>query len=154
VYDYGRTKPPTVPQILKKGGVSKKKNMDTTLEVYCAQLKEVYGDDWKAMAKTEYKEMIERLRDRDVLWFRREPLPLDKPATTQAVKEFLISAKQIQRRPQNNPPRSYFYSCKFQCEYHGPCVAQFAGLNIEPILKKNYQVVGERYTEMEDLLSA
>jgi len=155
VYDYGRTKAPAVPRVLQRGrGISKRKNMDTTLEVYVAALKEYYGSDWKIMAKTEYREVIKRLKGRDVLWFRREPMPVDKPARVQAMREFLGSAKQIKRRyPAANAPRSYFYSCKFNCEYHSPCVAEFQGLNIEPLLKKNYQLVSERYTEMEDLLA-
>jgi hypothetical protein len=155
VYDYGRTKAPAVPRVLQYGrGISKRKNMDTTLEVYVAALKDYYGRDWKIMAKTEYREVIQRLKNRDVLWFRREAMPVDKVVRVQAVKEFLTSAKQIKRRsPAAIAPRSYFYSCKFNCEYHSPCVAQFQGLNVKPLLKKNYQLVSERYTEMEDLLA-
>jgi hypothetical protein len=106
------------------------------------------------MAKTEYRDVIDRLKNRDVLWFRREPMPIDAPARKQALVEFIVSAKQIRRRaPAKFAPRSYFYNCKFGCEYHTPCVAQFAGLNIEPLIKKNYTLEDERYTEMEDLLS-
>jgi hypothetical protein len=33
-------------------------------------------------------------------------------------------------------------------------VAEFGGLNIEPLVKHDYQIVGERYEKEEDLLNA
>jgi|SRR5215475_7621973 len=156
VYSYGRTKPPTKPQRLQRGGVSQRKNLDTDLATYVGVLKEEYGDDWKRAAKLMYRDTLLRLKDRDVLWFRRERIPVEQERIDRCLTEFLVSVDQIQHRIQReSAPRSYFFNCKFSCEYHEPCVAEFTGLNIEPILKSKFQLVEERYSEAEkDLLSA
>jgi hypothetical protein len=158
LYNYGRTKAPTRPQILKRGGVSQRKNLDTDVATYVSVLKEEYGDQWKIAAKTMYRQTLLRLKDRNQLWFRRERMPVEKDRIDQCLKEFLVTADQIAHRPLKEvAPRSYFYNCKFSCEYHGPCVAEFTGLDIDPILKAKFEEVDERYVESEaerDLLNA
>jgi hypothetical protein len=92
------------------------------------------------------------LGGREQLWFRREPFPVEDHKIKQALKEFIVSAREIEKRHKSSvAPRSYFYNCKFGCEYHEPCVAEFAGLNIAPLLKKNYRIVPERYVEEESI---
>lgn len=156
LFNYGRTKPPTVPQRLKRGGVSQRKNLDTDLATYVGVLKEEYGDDWKRAAKLMYRETLQRLKDRDVLWFRRERVPVEQDRIDQCLAEFHISVDQISSRGDElDAPRSYFYNCKFGCEYHGLCVAEFTGLNIKPLIKAKFEEVPERYEQSEkDLLSA
>lgn len=155
LYNYGRTKPPTVPQKLVRGGISQRKNMDTDLHTYVQALKEEYGDDWKKAAKLLYRDTLLRLKERDVLWFRRERVPVEADRIERCLDEFLLSTVQISSRVDGeDAPRSYFYNCKFGCEYHGLCVGEFTGLNIEPLIKAKFQQVGERYESTEaDLLS-
>src|SRR5690606_6492214 len=38
VWDYIRTKPPTIPEWLKRGGLSQRQNMDTDFETYMAEV--------------------------------------------------------------------------------------------------------------------
>ena len=156
LYNYGRTKAPTVPQRLQRGGVSQRKNLDTDLVTYVNELKDEYGDQWKIAAKTMYRDTLIRLKNRNVLWFRRERVPVEQDRIDRCLREFLNSISELQDRwMKEEAPRSYFYNCKFGCEYHGPCVAEFQGLSIENLLKKNYELVEERYAESEkDLLSA
>jgi PD-(D/E)XK nuclease superfamily len=156
LFNYGRTKPPTVPQPLKRGGISQRKNMDTDLHTYVQALKEEYGDDWKKAAKLMYRDTLLRLKERDILWFRRERVPVEQDRIQRCLDEFLLSVDQISSRGDaEGAPRSYFYNCKFGCEYHAPCVGEFTGLNIKPLLKAKYQEVPERYEQTEsDLLSA
>jgi hypothetical protein len=155
LFNYGRTKPPTVPQRLVRGGVSQRKNLDTDLVTYVAVLKEEYGDDWKKAAKLMYRDTLMRLKERDVLWFRRERVPVEADRIQRCLDEFLLSVDQISSRGDGEgAPRSYFYNCKFGCEYHGLCVGEFTGLNIAPLIKAKFQQVGERYESTEaDLLS-
>jgi hypothetical protein len=129
--------------------------MDTDLATYVSVLKQEYGADWKIAAKTVYRDMLLRLKERDVLWFRRERVPVEDDRIERCLEEFLVSTQQIQNRVMKEiAPRSYFYNCRFGCEYHTPCVAEFQGLNIEGILKKNYELVEERYAKESDLLTA
>ena len=157
LYNYGRTKAPAIPQVLKKpqGAVSQRRNMDTDIATYCKVLKEQYGENWKTMAKTVYREHLQRLKNREVLWFRRERIPVDDALIERCLTEFTASIAQIDNREDHlTAPRSYFYNCKFGCEYHALCVAEFTGLNIDPLIKSRYELIEERYGETEDLLSA
>lgn len=155
VYNYGRTKPPAIPRTLKTGTLSLRKRMDTDLYTYVHAMKELHGDRWK-MWVPHYSEKLRELKGREALWFRRERIPIEEEAMNQALGEFIASGNQIaNRQPPLEAPRSYFYSCKFGCDYHELCVAEFTGLNIEPLIKQHYEEVSERYAPDEtNLLSA
>lgn len=149
IYDYGRTKLPSQPTILKRnsqygpaGSVSLAR-CDTTYEVYLAAVKQAHGENWKRFAKTRYKEKLLELRARDVLWYRRETIPLMGPRMDQGVREFFIACHRVLDR--GEPVRNYLYNCKFNCDYHQLCVAEFQGLDVEPILKHSYQIEAEKY---------
>jgi hypothetical protein len=157
VYNYGRTKPPTIPRVLKRpaGMLSTASKMDTDVYTYFQAIKDCHGKNWKKYVDY-YTPKLEELKGREAMWFRRERIPIDPPAMNQALREFIVSGRQIADRPKPNvAPRSYFYNCKFGCDYHSLCVAEFQGLHVEPILKNQFEVVSERYGEEdEDLLSA
>jgi len=160
LYNYGRTKAPTIPKVLKRpeGAVSQKSNMDTDLATYVKVLKQQYGKDWQIMAKTVYREFLLRLKGREKLWFRRERIPVEDHQLAQTLEEFMASIRQInQRQGKEGAPRSYFYNCKFNCEYHMLCVAEYSLQNIAPLIKAKYKEVDERYADEEavekDLLS-
>jgi hypothetical protein len=70
------------------------------------------------------------------------------------VREYLATVTDIRRREKRRDyvPRTYTYACKWSCEYHSLCAAEFQGLEIEPLIKQSMQFVPERYIESEDLL--
>lgn len=154
VYNYGRTKPPTEPRILKSGLLTTRRNLDSDVDTYVEVLKAQHGEYWKEYAKEYYWEKIQELKARKNDWFRRERIPIEKTRIERAVIEFLVTVRDIQARNLKNPPRSYFYNCKFSCDYHDICVAQFNGLDIKPLIKQYFEFEPERYAETEDLLTA
>jgi hypothetical protein len=154
VYNYGRTKAPTMPPVLKRGTLSVAKKVDTDLATWLQAMKMAHGEKWRTYARTIYRQKIIDLKGRDKLWFRRERIPLEEDRIKRALAEFIVSVRQAQRRPRKNVPRSYFYNCKFSCDYHDICVAQFNGMDIEPYIKRHYQITEERYATDEDLLDA
>lgn len=154
VFNYGRTKPPTIPPLLKRGTLTTRANIDTDYWTYLSAIKEVHGDKWKLYAKRVYAGKLRELKGREELWFRRERIPTEEDRVKRALQEFLVTIYQIQERTPNDkkfPPRSYFYNCKFNCEYHDLCVAEFTGLDVEPLIKRNYTFEEDRYGE-EDIL--
>jgi hypothetical protein len=156
LYNYGRTKPPTFPRILKKTGmVSQAQKMDTDQWTYLQAIKTAHGDRWRKYLPF-YKDKLMALKGREALWFDRQRIPVEMDKQLAAIREYVASVRDIQRRESRRDyvPRSYFYNCKFGCEFHGVCVAEFAGLEIEPLIKANYQFTGERYEREEDLLDA
>lgn len=158
VYNYGRTKPPTIPKVLKRpaGMLSTAQKMDTDYYTFLRAIREQHGAQWKRFAKDYYWEKLEQLKGREALWFRRERIPIEEDRIEQALREFIVSGRQIKARPPKDwAPRSYFYNCKFGCDYHELCVGEFTGLHVEPLIKNNYEIVSERYNDPEeDLLDA
>lgn len=153
IYDYGRTTSPTVPRILMRssqygpaGFVSLAK-CDTDMATYVARMKEAHGKKWKKYARTYYKEKLIELKTRDVLWFKREPIPVEGPRVKQGLIEFLRTARNIQNR--GGPVRNYIYSCRWNCDYHEACVADFQGLDIERLMQTQFQIEQESYAPEE-----
>jgi hypothetical protein len=156
LYNYGRTKPPAQPQVLKRGTLSVKKSMDTDQHTYLRAIKQLHGDRYKHYLPY-YKEKLLELKGREALWFDRQRIPIEVPKQVAAIREYVATVRDIQRREERREyiPRSYFYNCKFSCDYHNLCVAEFAGLDIDGLVKADYQYVPERYdTREEDLLHA
>jgi hypothetical protein len=154
VFNYGRTKPPAIPRVLKNGTLSVARKMDTDQYTYLRAIKEAHGDKWRRYLPY-YKPKLLELKGREGSWFRRERIPIDDERILLSVKEYVATIKDIQRRETRRDyiPRSYFYNCRINCDYHEPCAAEFLGLDIEPLLKAGYQFEGERYGK-EDLLAA
>jgi hypothetical protein len=154
VYNYGRTKPPTEPRVLRSGLLTTRRSLDSDAATYVEAIKALHGGAWKRYARTYYWEKLQELKARHHDWFRRERIPTEAERVKQAVREFLVTVKDIEARNLTNPPRSYFYNCKFSCDYHDICVAQFNGLDINGLVQNNFEFVEERYAETEDLLTA
>jgi hypothetical protein len=155
VYNYGRTKPPAMPRVLKRpaGMLSTASKMDTDYYTYLAAIKDTHGTKWKKYLPY-YKPKLEELRGRERLWFDRARIPVDDDRILRGVREYLATVADIRRREKRRDyvPRTYSNSCKWFCEYHNLCTAEFQGLEIEPLIKSSMHFVGERYTQMEDLL--
>ena len=156
VYNYLRTKPPTIPHVLKRstqygaaGTISQAARMDTDYYTYVARIKEVHGERWKEWAQRVYAPKLIQLRERQWMWYRRIAIPVEDEKVKQALGEFITSAKDIERRDLRYPPRSYTYSCKWGCEYHELCTASFAGLDISDMVKHDFTFDDERYAEAD-----
>lgn len=154
VFNYGRTKPPAVPRILKRpaGMLSTASRLDTDYYTYLTAIKETHGKKWKRYIPY-YRPKLEELKGRDALWFDRARIPVEDDRILRGVREYLATVTDIRRRETRRDyvPRTYTYACKWGCEYHNLCTAEFQGLEIEPLIKAGFHFVGERY-EREDLL--
>jgi len=158
VFNYGRTKAPVIPYTLMRnssrgpaGSITRRQKLDTDYYTYLKTIKEVHGDEWKLWIDF-YREKLENLKGREQLWFRRERIPVEEDRIERGLEEFYTTIKDIQTRVKP-APRSYFYNCKFSCDYHDLCCAEFQGLDVAPLVKANYEFEGERYGK-EDLLDA
>lgn len=160
VYNYGRTKAPTVPRVLQRpaGMLSLAAKMDSDYSTYLQAVKDNHGADWKNFIPY-YHDKLRDLKARDGLWFRRERIPVDDARTLRALREYVATVHNIQEREKRRDyvPRTYLYNCKFKsgsgCEYHDLCVAEFSGLEIQPLVKAGFMFAGERYGKEEDLLN-
>ncbi len=157
VYNYARTKPPTIPKVLKRpaGMLSMASKMDTDQYTYLQAIKDNHGKEWKRYIPY-YKEKLLELRGRDGMWFDRQRIPVETEKQLRALREYVTTVKNIQRREKRRDyiERSYFFNCKFGCDYHDLCVAEFQGLEIEPLIKNGFMFESERYGKEEELLNA
>jgi PD-(D/E)XK nuclease superfamily len=152
--NYGRTKAPTIPRVLKNGTLSVAKRMDTDVVTYLQAVKDLHGDRARDYVQHVYRDHITHLKNREVLWFRRERFPVNPEQIKQSLMEFLLSIKSIERRTSPRyAPRTYNFTCKRGCEYHDLCVSEFMGLDIDSIIKKQFTFEEDRYGKEQDLLA-
>lgn len=150
IYDYGRTKTPTEPAILKSGFVTTRQSMDCDVSTYLRQMVKAHGKKGaKQLARTYYKEKLAALRAREATWYVRERIPVQGPRVVNGFKEFILACREIEKRNIKNPVRTYLYNCHWNCAYHEPCVAEFQGLDVENLFKQRFEVVQETYAQEE-----
>jgi len=135
-YNEIRTKPPVVPDMLKNGMLSQRKNMDTDVRTYYREIKR-HGED-----PEDYAEMLRHLaRNQEDRFFRRTYLPKDPPMLKQMKKEIVWSAREISRATRTNEyPRTFIpASCKWDCEYKDLCIAELHGADIGSMIKLGFR---------------
>jgi hypothetical protein len=152
LFNYGRSKAPVVPKVLRDGTLTQRSRLDTDYPTYLTAIKEQHGEYWKEWAAQYYLDKLRELKDREKLWFDRQRIPVEEERIERTLDEFLATIADIKHRNKNAVPRSYFYNCKFGCPYHDLCVGEFTGLDIEPLVKAKFEFEGERYGGREDLL--
>lgn len=142
MWDYIRTKAPTIPEVLKAGGLSQAKNIDTDYYTYTKELTRLRIDP------KPYKDFLAALKARSAeRFFLRVKLPApSKAMTEQVVKDFRETSVIM-----NNLkvyPRTMTRDCSF-CDFYRLCNAELRGLDAAFIQKTEYEecTVGEDHTE-------
>ena len=133
-WDYARSKAPTEPEVLKKGGLSKRKNLDCDPYTYLKAIRRAGLD------ATEYVDMLELLEGKEDTFYERVFLPT--PSTNmivEVVDDFLQTAAEIQaKRDGGRCARSMSsFNCS-TCEYRMICEAEVRGLDADFIRQSEY----------------
>lgn len=142
IWDYLRTKPPTIPQPLVKGGLSVAQNQDTDYETYVRQLKALRIDP------RPYAEFLKSLKERSsTKFFLRVPLPEPSEEMTNSVVDDMVVTA-VQMRDAKSFPRHMSRDCSW-CEYYRLCHSELRGLDSEFIEKTEFEekVIGEENGE-------
>lgn len=136
LYNEVRTKVPTVPKLLRAGGLSKAKAIDTDEYTY---QKAIHDNN---LDPSEYSEILQHIATNEkTRFFRRTPIPKDPPVLRTTLKEFVDTAIEIQRaEKENRYPRSFDHSCKYSCDYKDLCIAELHGADIKSIIRQNFEV--------------
>lgn len=144
VWDYIRTKPPTVPEILKKGGLSVAKNCDTDYYTY---MKAIVAN--KLQVK-DYQEFLTELEKRSRhKFYQRVFLPNPGKAMVEQVVKDFRETSQIMHGLKVYP-RTMTRDCSW-CEYYRLCNAELRGLDANFVRKTEFEVkeVNEDSSEEE-----
>jgi len=122
LWNYIRTKPPALPQILKNGTLSKKQSIDTDYRTYLKAIKEIGGDP------ADYKEFLEGLRENTSRFFRRIRVPVAEKTIEPIVEDAKKTSLEIYYL-QNYPVRELSaFTCP-RCFYKNLCYAEMGGLD-------------------------
>lgn len=134
LWDYLRTKLPTIPERLKNGELTRRANIDTDYYTYHRAIKEA-GLDPK-----DYAEILERLRGQADPFYRRVKLPLARtPLEETIVNEARLTAQTIRAlaRTAAGAVRTLDRTCD-QCEFYSLCSAELRGHDWKFIQKNEY----------------
>src|SRR5690606_22131480 len=89
IWDYLRTKVPTVPGVLKSGGLSKAKAIDTTRDVYLKAIKD------NGLDPADYEDILQSLEGKELDFYRRIYLPAKENKIENVFKDLKETAMEI-----------------------------------------------------------
>lgn len=130
-----RTKPPTVPRLLVRGGLSQAKNIDTDYYTYAREILRLGLDP------APYAGTLRRLKRNTGKFFRRTILPADKALTKRQMRELVMSRREIDNAYERDEwPRSASKDCLYDCEFKNICIAQLMGApNVDAMIKSGFR---------------
>jgi hypothetical protein len=135
LWDYLRTKPPTIPEILKSGELTKRANLDSDYKTYMQAIKD------NGLDPDNYKEVLDRFKaEGGNRYFERVKLPKPPKAMIDSVvndfKQTIIQIQDATKR--GHFVRDMSRDCK-GCEFYELCQAEIRGLDASYIRKANYK---------------
>ena len=137
LWNYMRTKEPTVPEELKAGRLTNRANLDSTWEVYAAEISRLGLD------VTEYENQRERLVGRELtVFFPRYEQVIVAQADV-LLRDYINSAKEIRRyrraweERRVEPVRNVSLECNW-CEYSQLCTAAILGGDDSDVRQMRY----------------
>lgn len=132
IWDFARTKVPVEPEVLKRGGLSKRKNMDTDAHTYLSSIAKHNLDPG------DYADMLELLEGNENKFYSRIkfPRPSQKMIDT-IIQDFKATALMIQHLGNIAPRTMDSRNCK-SCEFKELCEAEVRGLDADFIRKSKY----------------
>lgn len=136
IFDYIRTKPPTIPEKLKNGSMSLRKNIDTDKYTYLWAVKQA------GLNPADYEEFASNLPTEK--FFLRIEMPKYAPVVKTLTREFLRSAMEAFNECEYDKEamftRSLDWSCdRPRCEYRDLCIAELNGSDVSFMIKTDFE---------------
>ncbi len=131
IWDYIRTKAPTIPQVLKAGGLSRRADIDTDYFTYLQAIKD-NGEDPK-----DYADFLEGLKNKDTEFYKRILVPVSDAVLESAVQDMRITSLNIFYLAEHPVKNISGWTCP-RCDYSSLCYAQLRGLDEKFIRKADF----------------
>lgn len=146
VFDYVRTKPPSVPKVLKSGLVSTAA-CDTDVATYLGVVKSAGLDPKDYMAKLEELQLN--------VFYKRSRVPRPGKLAQNIMEDFdstcsLLEGVEVRVREGGNVPRSMGMDCSWKCEFKDLCFAELAGQDTSYMLSADFQPKTKREESVID----
>jgi len=135
IWNYIRTKAPTVPQLLKKGEMSRNSRIDTDQYTYRKAL-EAMGLDPK-----DYEDFISTLPT-SKMFYHRIRCPRNQRMINEVVKTTALVGERVynlQGKKPDNYVRSLNFMCDKGCEFRQLCMADMQGHDIQFMLDHHFE---------------
>lgn len=134
IWDYLRTKPPTIPEQLKDGGLSQRSNIDTDYHTYLAEIKRLELDP------ADYSKILVPLKAQVSPFFKRVVLPSPPEVmVNQVIEELVVTGREIQHLGECSTTRTMTRECK-SCEMYSICHTELRGQDSDFVRKAEYQI--------------
>ncbi len=130
VFNYIRTKAPTVPRLLKNGTMSKAK-IDTDVATYLQALRE------NGLDPADYSDYIETLNNRS--FYSRFKVPKPGNLVDSTLEDFdgwMSVFEDAQRK--GRFPRAVSKNCSWDCEFYRICQAELSGVDPSYLIETYY----------------
>ena len=142
IYNVLRKKEPTVPRLLKKGGLSKAKDIDTTYDLYLQAIQ------FNGLNIADYQDMLNMLKLKGNTFYGRE-------IVKRSNQELLNTGNDLYETLMYMKNTSTFYRnrcslCSRDCSYKALCIAEIKGYDTEEILK-HFEIRKTVNPELQDL---
>lgn len=139
IWNYLRTKEPVVPEVLKSGSITKRKDLDSTWEVYSAAIRAANGNP----NSLEYAEVKERLfgREQTIFFPRYEQVIV--VSEDLLMHDYIVEAKRMALSRANweagvgKPIRTISRDCDY-CEFFRVCQAALTGGDEEDVISLRF----------------
>lgn len=130
VFDYVRKKPPAIPEVLKNGTLSRRKNIDTDVETYRQAVID-NGED-----PDDYADMLELLKYRGKKFFARRMITKSDYLLKSVFDEVVSIGMMIHNGTFPNF-RNIGLDCD-HCEYKSICQCDLLGYDRESVISSDY----------------
>jgi len=140
-WDYGKAKAPTMPEVLKSGALSKRKNLDCDVYTYRQAIRK------NGLVEQDYDDMLSLLQGKEDTFFERVFLPIpNTDMIVEVVNDFLQTTAEIQaKRDDGRCSRSMSpFNCA-TCEFRPLCEAEVRGLDADFVRKSDYVERGQSH---------
>ena len=115
LYNVLRKKIPSIPRVLKAGGLSKDKSIDTTYDVY---LSTIYAND---LDPADYQEILSHLSEKNSQFFERVAVKRNQHEIAMAGRMVLMEGIDMLNAPYIYPNPTW--DCGWKCDFKQLCLA-------------------------------
>jgi ATP-dependent helicase/DNAse subunit B len=140
MFNYLRTKTPTIPQELKRGGLSKNKRIDTDYYTYYNTILEHELDP------NDYVDILNHVKNNK--FYERKRLPKSNHLIRSFVKELLYTGEEILKN--NHYPRNPHRDCSWDCDYKNLCIADLHGHDTKFMIEQEFEKRDDEDKEEEE----
>lgn len=135
LYNEIRTKAPTVPQVLKAGGLSKAKKIDTDVYTYYQTIKQ------HGLNPADYADILQHIaKNEEDRFFRRVRLPKDKVMKRIMMREAEDTAAEMMMvEKRGRYVRTYNRQCAWDCDFKTLCISQLHGGDLKSLILHQYR---------------